>query len=119
MKKILVITPGNTSYRPGELEAMADRIRNTMNNDGFIILSSVRDKYEIIEFDDVVIEKENGWIKNTDKLPNYSGIYYVRHNGLISEAFFNPMTGHWFSNGHIFNKECFEWKYITQKGEIK
>lgn len=54
MKKILVIKPGYR-YSPSELEAMNERIKKTIKEYGFLLLSSIYDECEIVEIDDVVI----------------------------------------------------------------
>ena len=57
MKKILVIKPGYR-YSREELESMNKRIKETIHTDGFILLNSTYDKYEIVEIDDVMVKEE-------------------------------------------------------------
>ncbi len=54
MKKILVIRPGY-KYSQEELGAMNERIKNSMNEYGLILLNSKYDECEIIEIDDVIV----------------------------------------------------------------
>ena len=90
MKKILVIKPGNTSYKPSDLDAMIERIRDTLYNDGFILLSSVRDKCEVIEIDDVMIKNQK-----EPAMTDNEKIYYLLTDSI------NPVHRAFMSNKEI------------------
>lgn len=55
-------------------------------------------------------DNNNGWVKGSDRLPDKSGNYAVRYNGVESRDDFTIHGNHWWTVGYLKQPEDVEWR---------